>query len=133
MGRELSLLSVVDGNPLSMLELRRVLRWRAETLQRCVESLRRQGFIHVWKESGGRGRPRSMVTTTSLGAYYLERIRELERLRLKLADVDIKRTVEEAVRTRELAELGRSPYETFWELTELAWAIRHAKEGSENT
>lgn len=99
-------------------------------MQSCVQSLTDQGFLRVGKDSTGRGRPRNMVTATPLGMCFLRRISELDRLRLRLRDADIRKTLRQAKRTQELAELGRSPYETFWELTELAWNLRRAKEDS---
>lgn len=131
--RELSLLSAANESPLNIVELRRVLRWRTESLQRYVQSLTDQGLLRVKKDSSGRGRPRNIVTTTPLGVYFLRKISELDRLRLKLTDADIRKTMRQANRTQELAELGRSPYETFWELTELAWNLRHAKEDPQDT
>lgn len=111
--------------PQSVSELVASLRRRNEAVIHALSEMGERGLVERRVErGGGRGRPRVVVSSTSLGEDYLDAYDRLSNIALKATPTGLRRAVADAEYASRLKVRGLDPFQLFLELNE---HVRSAK------
>ena len=120
---EAEVLFVVRKDPVGVRELSRIMRRRTQAVVSAIRGMSAAGLVDVRpEEARGRGRPRLVVSATSLGDDYLESFRRLRLKPLRGTRNDLARAKRDAEYVNRLIARGREPYDAFRELNDLVRA-----------
>lgn len=124
---EAVLLKQVAARCYGIRELIAATGWKPTRVLNMLRKLAQEGLVEFEPgPSGNRGRPKKIVRLTILGQRFLNAFRECDRLRLKTNLNDVRRAVQQTKDIERLIAAGRSPYQMFWELDEIARAVRNS-------
>jgi DNA-binding MarR family transcriptional regulator len=117
---EAQILSIVRKHPVGVRELSKIMRRRIQTVVSTIKSMNAAGLVDVKpEESHGRGRPRQLISVTTLGDDYLETYERLKIKRLRSNKNDLAKAKRDAEYVNRLVKRGKKPHEAFLELNRL--------------
>lgn len=127
------MLNVVAQTEHGVRELIQKLRWKPSRVIFLLEQMKDEGLIEFHRNSAGnsrRGRPKKIMTCTSLGYEFLDAYRKLKMKPLRARREDLEHAVEDALYTEMLVSNGHSPFKLFMELNTFAHNIKVSSEAS---
>lgn len=127
------ILDVVAQTERGVREIIQKLRWKTSRVIFLLEQMKDEGLIELQKNSARnsrRGRPKKIMTCTSLGYEFLEAYRRLRMKPLRARKEDLEHAVEDALYTERLVANGHSPFKLFMELNTIAHNIKISSEAS---
>lgn len=127
------MLNVVAQTEHGVRELIQKLRWKPSRVISLLEQMKDEGLIELQKNSARnskRGRPKKIMTCTSLGYEFLEAYRRLRMKPLRARREDLEHAVEDALYTERLVANGHSPFKLFMELNTIVHNIKISSEAS---
>jgi len=127
------MLNVVTQTEHGVREVIQKLRWKPSRVICLLEQMKDEGLIELQKNSARnfrRGRPKKIMTCTSLGYEFLEAYRKLKMKPLRGRKEDLEHAVEDALYTMRLVANGHSPFKLFMELNTIAHNIKISSEAS---
>jgi len=127
------MLNVVAQTEHGVKELIQKLRWKPSRVISLLEQMKDEGLIELQKNNtrnSRRGRPKKMMTCTSLGYEFLEAYRKLRMKPLRARKEDLEHAVKDALYTDRLVANGHSPFKLFMELNTFANNIKISSEAS---
>jgi DNA-binding PadR family transcriptional regulator len=120
---EMQILSTVKDRPSGVRELSKIISRRTQTVVSTIKTMNAAGLVNLEpEETGGRGRPRQVITATKLGEDYLETYNRLMIKPLRGNRNDLMKAKRDAEYVNRLVERGKDPYEAFLELNNLVRA-----------
>lgn len=127
------MLNVVAQTEHGVRELIQKLRWKPSRVISLLKQMKDEGLIELQKNSARnsrRGRPKKIMTCTSLGYEFLEAYRKLKMKPLRARKEDLEHAVKDALYTERLVADGHSPFELFMELNAIVHNIKISSEAS---
>jgi predicted ArsR family transcriptional regulator len=107
-------------HPHSVSQLVRKIEGSHEALLDLLSELEMGGLLMRRKQTQRRGRPQSIMETTTLGERFIQGYDALMKMQLRSNVSDIRSAVHQAELAKRLDESGISPYTRFNEIVELA-------------
>ncbi len=126
-------LSLCNPSALSVSQLANRMGGNHARLIDLIRALQARRLLLRTTERYGKGRPRHLLRTTSLGEQFIEEYHRLLNLRLHCNDNDIKRALDQADQARALTQQRIAPYARFHEVNELARNIASTAQTSGNS
>ena len=127
------ILNVVAQTEHGVREVIQKLRWKPSRVISLLEQMKDEGLIELQKNSARnskRGRPKKIMTCTSLGYEFLEAYRKLKMKPLRARKEDLEHAVKDALYTDRLVANGHSPFKLFMELNAIVHNIKVCSEAS---
>ena len=127
------ILNVVAPTEHGVREVIQKLRWKPSRVISLLKQMKNEGLIELQKNSARnsrRGRPKKIMTCTSLGYEFLDAYRRLKMKPLRARREDLEHAVEDALYTKRLVAKGHSPFKLFVELNTIAHNIKISSEAS---
>ena len=121
-----AILQVINPNPCGVTELVKRLRWKPKRVISLLRAMEREGLIDFLETAHSRkvGRPPKVATVTMLGNELLNAFLECKKKIIQINENDIKSAIYQASLCERLIEHNISPYQRFFELSNLALRIR---------
>jgi len=119
----MQILYTVKKHPSGVRELSKIIRKRTQTVVSTIKRMNAAGLVDVEpEETSRRGRPRQVITATTLGEDYLETYNKLMIKPLRGNRNDLMKAKRDAEYVNRLMERGKKPYAAFLELNNLVRA-----------
>jgi DNA-binding PadR family transcriptional regulator len=127
------ILNLVAQTEHGVREIIQKLRWKPSRVIFLLEQMKDEGLIELQKNNTRnfrRGRPKKIMTCTSLGYEFLEAYLKLRMKPLRARKEDLEHAVKDALYTERLVANGHSPFKLFMELNTIAHNIKISSEAS---
>lgn len=119
------ILNTAISAPCGVREIIEKLKLRSSDVISLIEKMEEERLIDLqYARKHRQGRPKKIITCTSLGIDYLQTYKRLKTKPLRARKEDLERAVKDAQYTKRLIANGHSAYELFMELNTIASNIK---------
>lgn len=125
---KVAILRTLDGQPYCVSDLIQKLTLRSAKIVSLLRVMKKEGLID-FLETGNqqsRGRPKKISVVTTLGEKLLKDYKRCQRNVIQINENDIRSDIRQVRSKRLLEEKDISPYQRFFELSEIAFQIQNS-------
>jgi DNA-binding PadR family transcriptional regulator len=118
-------LEITASSTCGVRELVHLLKLKTSNVISLLKKMDEEQLIEIRiSEGSNKGRPKKLITATSLGSKFLEDYKNLKMVPLKARKQDLNHAEKDALYACRLVENGHSPFQVFMELNKIARNIK---------